>query len=277
MHRLERAVDRGAAFLRKAAVGVLDLAHHCRAQRPAVVELDPQRDARAVGVDIVVIVLDQIGVVLGNARGGIGAAARDIVDIAAVAAIPCDHAQRRGVRNPRVVEPFGDPAEITAMDAVQLEIHRAVAVLGVGRIGDHLDRARHRACAVKRALRPGQRLDPRKVIGVDIQRALDRGDRHFVEIDPDRGERGGVVRVLAAGDTAEIDLAEARPCGLHRDRRQELGDIAQFVDLQFAQRLGAQCGDRDRHVLQVLRTLLRSDDDDVAVVGGAVLRGERHR
>src|SRR3546814_5434682 len=120
LFRSELARDRIRAFLGEAAVGLLDLAHDRRAQRPVVVEVDAEREARAIGVGVVVILLDQSRVGLDNVVAGqvdqlvtdklldrIGAAARAIVDIARIVAIPADEAQRRALAARGVDEKIG--------------------------------------------------------------------------------------------------------------------------------------------------------------------------
>src|SRR5690606_33123694 len=97
-------------------------------------------------------------------------------------------------------------------------------------------------------------------------RALDRGDRHFVEIGADGGQGGGVVRVLARGDRAEIDLGKTGPESLDRHRGKELHRAFEVVDLQLVELLGSEGGNRDGNVLQVLFALLRGNDDDGAFV-----------
>src|SRR5690606_880498 len=91
---LQLVVDRRAALLREHAVRLGYLPHHGRADGPALVEVDPERDARAVSIDVVVVLFDEGRVVLGDARGRIGPAAGDIVDIAGALAVPADDAQR---------------------------------------------------------------------------------------------------------------------------------------------------------------------------------------
>ena len=294
LHRLQAARHRGRAFLRKAAVRFLDLSHQRRADRPVVVEFDPEREARAIGVDGVIILFDQVGVVLRDVVAGkvdhriifavaigvgvladrIDARPRDIVDIAGVVTIPADEAQRRTVADPGVDEALGNAADAAARDAVEFEPHRAIGAAGVGLVGDELDRARHRARAVKRALRPRERLDAREVIGVNVERALDGRDRHFVEIRADGRQRGRMVGVFARCDAAEIDLAEPRRERLDRHRRQEFDDVLELLDLQLVEPLGPDRGDRERHVLQIFFALRRGDDD-IAVVVGVGLLGQR--
>ena len=249
LDRLQLAGHRGRAFLRKAAVRFLHLTHQGRADRPVVVEVDAKREARAIGIDVVIIFFDERRIVLRDAAGRIGAAACDIVDIPCVVTIPADKTQRRALAERGVDEAFSDAADAAARDAVELESHRTIGAAGVGLVGDELDRARHRAGAIKRALRPRERLDALQVIGVDVERALNRRDRHFVEIGADGRQRRRVVGILARRDATEIDLAEPRRERLDRYRRQEFDDVLKFLDLQLAQPLVADRGDRQRHIL----------------------------
>jgi len=78
------------------AVVFHDLAHHHRPDRPAVVEVDAEREARAIDIDVVVVFLGQIVVVVDDPGAWIEPSARDVVDVAAVMTVPADQPQRRG-------------------------------------------------------------------------------------------------------------------------------------------------------------------------------------
>ena len=183
LHRLEIAE---AGFDPERTVRHLPLAHDLRGDRPIVVEVDAQRGARAIGVDSVVIILDERGVVHRDPGGREGQAARDIVDIAGVMPVPHHEPRRDVARQRHVDEAFAGIAEPAVRNAVKLELHRAVDATEIGLVGDDADGARLARRAVQRALRPGQRLDPGDVEHVNVERALDGGDRLLVEIGADR-------------------------------------------------------------------------------------------
>src|SRR3546814_4200121 len=86
-----------------------------------------------------------------------------------------------------------------------------------------------------------------------------------------------MIGVLARRDAAEIDLAEPGRGGLDRNRRQEFDEVLEFLDLQLVEPFGADRGDRERHVLQILFALRRGDHDVAVVVGVGLLceRGPR--
>ena len=170
-------------------------------------------------------------------------------------------------------------APATAVDGVRLDAVTGGETAGVRLAGDQAQGTRFGAGAVERALRAGQRFDAFQIVDVQIERALDRGDRLFVEIDADAGQRTGVVAVAAAGDAAHVDLTEARAVRSDRHARQQLGVVLEIVDLQFVELLGTDHVEADRHVLRVLGALLRGDGDRLqrrtAALGVVALLGHR--
>ena len=133
LHRLELAEPR---FLGERAAGDLALGHDLRRDRPIIVEVDAQRGARAIGLDVVVILFRQVEIVERDARRGEGQRARHVVDIARVLAVPADHARRDVGGDGQVDEPFAGVAEIAVGDLVQLQIYRPVGAGEIGLVGD---------------------------------------------------------------------------------------------------------------------------------------------
>ena len=103
---------------------------------------------------------------------------------------------------------------------------------------------------------------------MQIERTLDGGDRQLVQIGADCRQRRRVVSVLARRNTTEINLSKARPRLLDCYRRQEFHDIGKFLHLQLVEFLGADCRDCHRHILQILLTLLRGNDNNIIIVIG---------
>src|SRR5579864_9411172 len=108
---------------------------------------------------------------------------------------------------------------------------------------------------------------------MDVGRAVDRRDRHLVYVGTDARLRGRVVTILAAHDAAHIhvrraDTGAALAESLYgRDAREVLDVVVDIGDVQLLELVGAQSLDADRHVLQVLRALLRRDDDLLETTG----------
>ena len=113
---------------------------------------------------------------------------------------------------------------------------------------------------------------------MQIERTLNRGDWQFIEVGADGRQRCRVVGVLARSNAAEIDLGETGAALLDRDRWQELNNVGKFFDLQLVKLFGADCSNRDWHILQILFALLRRDDNDIAFFfSNGVLRHCGHR
>ena len=239
-----------ATFLRIAAVGLLDLAHQRRGDRPAVIKVDTKGDAAAIGFGIVIVLFDKRRIVGNNARGRESAGARDIVDIATVAAVPADCTDRDVLADRGVDEAFHRATNIAMRHAVQFRAQLSVKALGVRLVGNELDRAGHGAGTVERALRACERFHARQIVNMDVERALNGRDRLFIQIHANGRLRGGVVGVLARGDRAEVNLAEAWPRRLDRDRRQELHIIGKFLNLKLVKLFRANGLNGERHALQ---------------------------
>ena len=268
-----KVADQRIVAVRTVALGLL--VHDLRGYRPVAVELDLERGAAAVDIGVVVVLLDERGVVDADAgaRGQEAAGAGDVVDGAGIALVPADHAQRRGGRQRQVDHAFELAADAALVDGVDLAVGGSIKARGVGRVGDDADGARFGRGAVKRALRAGEALDPGDVVDVDIEVAADRGHRLLVEIDADRGQRARVVAVATTGDAAHVDDVVARIAAqrLERHRGELLHVIGEAGDVEILQLLRAQCLDADRHVLQALAAFLRGDDD-VGVTGFCGIR-----
>ena len=246
------------------------LVHQAGRDRPVVVQIDLEQGAAAPNLGVVVVLLDELVVVDGDAAGLRQEAARagHVVDIAGILFIEADDAQRGLLRQRDVDHPFHLAAGATLVDLVQLHIHAAVIARGIGLVGDDADRAGFRRGAIERALRAGEAFDAGDVVDVHVKVAADRGDRLFIEIDANRGQRTGVVAIPARGDAAHVDDVGARRArALRDDGRQLLGIAVEVRNIELVKLLRAQRLDRNRHVLEVFRTLLRGHDDHVATAG----------
>ena len=191
-----------------------------------------------------------------------------VVDPARVLAVPAHDPDRGLLPDRHVDEALGDVARIVPVDHVAFEPVTGVEPRGIGLVRDDADRARLRARAVQRALRTGQRLDPRDVVHVDVEVALDRRDRLLVQVHADAGHRRDGLAVAAGRDAAHVHGREAGAGAVaatgtrrHGHARQHLHVVPEIVDVQLLELLGAERLDADRHVLHVLRALLRGDDD----------------
>ncbi len=179
---------------------------------------------------------------------------------------------------------LADRADAAVIDVVDLDVVGRGEAARVRLVGDDADRAGFRARAVERALRTGERLHARDVVGVDVERAADRGDRLLVEIDADAGLRAGMVAVIARRHAAHVDVGEARPVqaaaggvGAEGDAGQELGVVAEALDVKVLELLVAEHLDGEGDVLDVLGALFGGHDDglDPAIVGRDRDAGER--
>ena len=187
------------------------LPHDHRGDRPAVVEIDFQRRARANGVGGVVVVPDEAGVVGGDPRRRIRARSEHVVDVAGVVFLPANQADRRALGNRRIDEAVEGMPDAAAIYSVGLDGIARGKPGRIGLVGDDADGAGLGTGAVQRALRPGQRFDALDVVDVDVERALDRSDRLLVQVHADAGLRAGMVAIATAGDTPHVDLCESRP------------------------------------------------------------------
>jgi hypothetical protein len=138
----------------KATLGLLLLAHEGRGDRPVVVQVHLQRQARAGGVDLVVVLPGAAGVVDGAVAAGVGVPRREraravhVVDVAGVVLVPGDQADGRALAHGQVEEAFGDVADAAVADAVELQPVAGGEAGGVGLVGDDAQRAGLRTGAV---------------------------------------------------------------------------------------------------------------------------------
>ena len=135
-------------FLRIAAFCVLDLPHQCWLDRPAVIKINSKCQTRAVCFGVVIVFLNQSSVALRNAGRSISSAARNIVNITAIIAIPSDKTRSRAFSDWDVDEAFVNRAEITMRDVIEFNASAAVETRWIGRVRDQLQRASHRACTI---------------------------------------------------------------------------------------------------------------------------------
>ncbi len=277
-----------ARIIQELALGVHMLVDDARRHRPVIVEIDQQRGAAAIIVDVVIVLLDErrivdgerrilddrvaVGIGAHRMRPLIGARGIGIVDIAAVMFVVTDQADRDILVQGNVDEPLGGAAGTALAELVALEIVSALELARIGLVGDDAQGARQRTGAVERALRARQRLDARQIIGMQVDRAEDRRDRGLVDIEAAARQRARSEAVAAGGDAAEIELRLAGAERLVAHARQQLGDIGEGRHLMLLQGRRRQRLHADRHVLQAFRTLGRGDDD-VARVDGRIGRG----
>src|SRR5213082_1148338 len=258
------------------------LPHESRRQSPVVVEIDPERCAATVCIGGVEPLPRLYGRGLA-ARGRrtevrqaavarVADGAGDVVDVAAVALRPADQTDRRAAADGDVHEALGDVATLAAQ-RVTREIVTGLEGGGIRLVGDDAHRAGLRARAVQRALRTGERLHALDVVDVDVERTLDGRDRLLIQVHADARQRAGVVGVVAAGDSAHVDLGETRAAGLVGDARQELHVVIEVLHPELLQPRGAEGRDTDRHVLEIFGALLGRHHDLFEASGAAGLGG----
>src|SRR5437763_16713922 len=146
----------------------------------------------------------------------------------AVSRRPADEANCGVTSDGEIHEALGDVAAL-ATERVARESVARLEGGSVRLVGNDAHRARLRARAVERALRTGERLYALDVVDVDVERTLDGGDRLLIQVHADTRQRPGVVGVVAAGDSAHVDLGETRPAGLVGDTRQELHVVVEVL------------------------------------------------
>ena len=262
------------------ALGIL--VHHRGSDGPAVVQIDLERGARTVAFGVIDVALHMGGIVdrhaildaahdiaqkIVNRGAAESPVATDIVNIAGIALPIADHAQCRAAGKRQIDHAFELAAVAAVLDMVDLAIGARFDPGGRGLVGDDADRAGFRRSAVKCALRTRKAFDTGDVIDVDIKIAADRRNRLLIKIDADRGQRAGMVAIAARGNAAHVDHAGARSARrLRRDPGQLLRIGREVRDVELIELLGAQCLDRDRHVLKVFTALLRGHDDDVRIL-----------
>lgn len=107
------------------------------------------------------------------------------------------------------------------------------------------------------ALRPTHNLDPFKIEQREYL-AAGRRHHHIIAIDADRANRGSVEVVIA--DAANENIRHAA-----KSLDFEIGNLIAYRqavgETSLLNRLVVERGDRDRHVLKILRPLLRCHDD----------------
>ena len=124
------------------------------------------------------------------------------------------------------------------------------------------------------ALRPAQHLDPLKIEIVGLEQAR-RHQWHLVDRDPHRCVATGGDRGVADAANGEVRAGElALGEGHARDRQIKIGCRPDLLPLK---RRRIEGGDRDRHVLETLRTSLRRNDDIAYAVARPDLRNWRLR
>ena len=266
------------------------LPHENRGDRPVVAEIDLERAARAVGVGVVEALLGEgrrgvaagrcrVGVGQTNARGRVSELVRDVVDEAAVVLGP-PHQTDRGVGGERHVDKaLGDVAALAA-HRVTLQVIAGLEAAEVRLVGDDAHRAGLGAGAVEGALRTRQGLDALDVVDVQVERALDGGDRLLIEVHADARQRTGMVAVVATRYAAHEGACESRAERLVGDARQELHIVVEVLHPELLELLGADRGDAEWYVLQVLGALLGGDhhflEGAAGCVGGVQPRYRRH-
>ncbi len=131
-------------------VGARVLRQQGRGDRPVVVKVDLQRGAAARHIAVVVVLLDVLAVVEGQARqvtaiavaqAGKGACARDVVDITGVVFGPADDAQGDLVGQRRVEHALDLATLAAVIDRITIDIEAAVCAAEVRLVGDYADRA----------------------------------------------------------------------------------------------------------------------------------------
>ena len=142
-----------AGIVAEAAMVALFLVQDGRRHRPFVVEIDLQRGAAAIGLDVVIVLLDE-GIVVDGDPARLwqeAARSRDIVDEAGIAFVESDDAQRRPIVDRGIDHPLQLAADATRPNAVHLAVDAAVEARMIGLVGDDADRARFGRCTVQRA------------------------------------------------------------------------------------------------------------------------------
>ncbi len=104
------------------AVGVLHLAHDLRRDRPVVVQIDLERGAAALGLDVVVILLHQLRVVERDAGSREGHRAVDVVDVTRILLVPADQAHGGAIGERDVDEAFEVVTRAAVIDGVAFEV-----------------------------------------------------------------------------------------------------------------------------------------------------------
>ena len=148
-----------------------------------------------------------------------------------------------------------------------VQAHRAViadlglhfgAEMGVRQGGDHVDHAGRRVAAIERALRAAQHLDAGQVEEFRFEQSVAH-QRRVVEAHCDR--RIARRRNRLGPDPADREIVHAEIAFREGDVRNRSQQFRAAFDLPVVERLGGECGHRDRHVPDRFLALLRGDDD----------------
>ena len=141
-----------------------------------------QRGASAINLEVVIIFLDESVIVDGEATRlrQEAARARNIVDIAGIAAVEADDPQRHRFRQRRIDHALYPPTDAAVLDRVDFPIDAAREFGGIGPVGDDADSARLRRRAIKRTLWAGEALDAGDVIDMHVERPANGGNRLLV-------------------------------------------------------------------------------------------------
>ncbi len=137
-----------------------------------------------------------------------------------------------------------------------------------GIAGRHLDQAAGGVPPEQCALRPLQDGDLGYVGQIEQRTAL-RAIINAVDIDRDRVLQAGPAR--GGADAADARLAETGQLGVEAQPGDHLGEIGGRLNALLLERIAAERGNRDRHVLQTFGPTLCGHDDvgdlPVATIG----------
>jgi hypothetical protein len=269
--RIERLVVRHVRRARRAVDQVVPahlqgLGHGHRDDREILVRLEEHADASAskpFRVDVVRDTLhrrrDHIAARRPVHREGVH---HDAVDPAVAIQIAADDAHGKYVADRQVEHQVAAAVAAAAVGVGAGCLGAALEHAELRLVADDLDRAAHRSRSIQRALRPAQHLDAIDIIEVRIDHDLaglrqrGRRQRHFVEIEADRG-RGAARR----GKAARLELRETGSRRTHREARNVVRDLGDARDAGGHQLIAAQRGHADWRVLDGGFVLLRRDDD----------------
>ena len=148
LHRLKLTSGLAGTFLRVAAIRILNLPHQGWLNGPIVIQINAERQTRAIGFSVVEVILHQQPVALRNARACIGACAQHIVDITGIVAIPTDETRCGTFGDRHVHETFVNRAKITMRNIVKLNASASVETRWIRRVRHQLQRTSHRACTI---------------------------------------------------------------------------------------------------------------------------------
>ena len=240
-----------------------DLSHEARRDGPVVADVDFERAAAALRVDIVGIVLHERRIGERDPGGWENHRLRYDVDEAGLMLVPADEANGSNRAQGNVDEALDRATHAAMVDVVGFKIVARREMRRVGLVGDDADGACFGARAVERALGSGERFHARDIVDVNVEYAVDRRDWLLVEVDAHRRQRAGMVLKHARGNAAHVHVLETRASrgiGKEGHARQILYVVVEILNVQLFEFRRAEGLDADRHVLQVFRALLRGDD-----------------